>query len=473
MIDTMKPYPEYKESGLPWIGSIPKHWDSLPHRAIFEEIKEQGHVNEPLLSVTIGRGIIRQEDLLANSSKKDSSNLDKSKYKLVDPGDIAYNKMRAWQGSVGVSKYRGIVSPAYIVQRLRGDLKPDYFHYLFRTPGFAKEAERWSYGITSDQWSLRPQHFKMIYSCVPPLYEQELIVGFLRKLDRQVLRFIRNRWRLINLLNEQKQAIINRAVTRGLNADAPLKHSKVDWLGDIPESWTLKRFKYVVSIRSGQVDPKIAPYRDWVLIAPEHIEKHTGVIRLRETAHEQGAISGKYQVEPGEVIYSKIRPALRKAAIAEEKCLCSADMYPLAPRRSEILPEYLLLLLLYGPATRYLIDYSMRVAMPKVNRDALGNCWLWYPDVDTQREIMQSLKDKLLPLNTSLDRAQREINLIREYRTRLISDVVTGKMDVRHVSPPPVREDLEEMVESLEPLNDQPDETDEESMDGEVFHADD
>jgi len=153
-------------------------------------------------------------------------------------------------------------------------------------------------------------------------------------------------------------------------------------------------------------------------------------------------------------MYSKIRPALRKAAIAEERCLCSADMYPLAPRQSEILSEYLLLLLLYGPATRYLIDYSMRVAMPKVNRDSLGNCWLWYPDVDTQREILQNLKDKLLPLNTSLDRAQREINLVREYRTSLISDVVTGKIDVRHLAPSPGSLDLEEAAKALEPLED-------------------
>jgi hypothetical protein len=116
----LQTYPEYKDSGLPWLGSIPRHWDCLPHRAIFEEIKEQGHVNEPLLSVTIGRGILRQEELLAESSKKDSSNLDKSKYKFVEPGDIAYNKMRAWQGAVGVSRYRGAMSitlPDYEMQK--------------------------------------------------------------------------------------------------------------------------------------------------------------------------------------------------------------------------------------------------------------------------------------------------------------------------------------------------------------------
>src|SRR5690606_14783482 len=130
-------YPEYKESGVSWLGKIPAHWDCLPHRAVFSEVKDQGHIDEPLLSVTIAKGIIPQSKLLANSSKKDSSNLDKSKYKLVCPDDIVYNKMRAWQGAIGVSRYRGIVSPAYIVVRLRRAGNPNYFHYLLRTPLFA------------------------------------------------------------------------------------------------------------------------------------------------------------------------------------------------------------------------------------------------------------------------------------------------------------------------------------------------
>src|ERR1035441_4775028 len=106
-----------------------------------------------MLSVTITRGIVRQKALLSDSSKKDSSRQDKSAYKLVQPRDIAYNKMRAWQGAIGVSEFRGIISPAYVVERLRDDSCPRYFHWLYRTPHFAKEAERWSYGITSDMWS--------------------------------------------------------------------------------------------------------------------------------------------------------------------------------------------------------------------------------------------------------------------------------------------------------------------------------
>ena len=238
MIADLQPYPEYKESEQAWLGRVPQHWPVLPNRALFAEVKDREHPDEEMLSVTITKGIIRQKALLTDSSKKDSSRQDKSAYKLVQPRDIAYNKMRAWQGAIGVSDFRGIISPAYIVMRLRGERdQPRYFHHLFRTPYFAKEAERWSYGITSDMWSLRPEHFKMIYTPQPPPEEQAAIVRFLDYANGRLERAIRAKRKVIALLNEQKQAIIHRAVTRGLDPTVPLKPSGIPWLGDIPKHW--------------------------------------------------------------------------------------------------------------------------------------------------------------------------------------------------------------------------------------------
>src|SRR5690606_5046530 len=198
------------------------------------------HPEEQMLSVTIKSGVVPQKILLEDSSKKDSSNQDRSAYKLVCPGDIVYNKMRAWQGAVGLSQYRGIVSPAYVVQRPRSTVDGKYFEYLFRTPAFAKEAERWSYGITSDMWSLRPEHFKVIRSVAPPLDEQRAIVRFLDHATRRIDAYIRAKRKLIALLNEQKQAIIHRAVTRGLDPNVKMKDSGVPWLGEVPEHWEVR-----------------------------------------------------------------------------------------------------------------------------------------------------------------------------------------------------------------------------------------
>jgi len=423
MTHDLKPYPAMKYSGVTWLGKVPEHWKVLPNRALFAEAKERDRADEQMLSVTITKGIIRQQALLAESSKKDSSNQDRSAYKLVRPGDIAYNKMRAWQGAIGASEYQGIVSPAYVVQRPREGVNPRYLHHLLRIPAFAKEAERWSYGITSDMWSLRPEHFKMIYGCLPPFPEQGAIVRFLDHLDRLIRRYIRAKQRLIKLLVEQKQAIIHRAVTRGLDPNVRLKPSGVEWLGQVPAHWTLKRFKFLALVTSGQIDPRKPEHRGKILVAPNHIKSGTGRINCDETAEEQGADSGKYYVREGQIIYSKIRPNLRKAAIASIDCLCSADMYPISVRDSELRPAYLLLLLLSVPFTQYAVDCSLRVAMPKVNREALGGCWFWYPSLEEQDVILAYVKEAGEPLDLAIKRAEREIELFREYRTRLVADV--------------------------------------------------
>lgn len=453
----LQPYPEYKDSGVPWLACIPQHWDCLPHRALFEEIKEQGHVDEPLLSVTIGGGIIPQEDLLAASSKKDSSNLDKSKYKLVEPGDIAYNKMRAWQGAVGVSRYRGIVSPAYIVQRVRGELKLEFFHYLFRTPGFAKEAEHWSYGITSDQWSLRPQHFKMIYSCVPPRDEQDAIILFLKGFDRNVRRFIRNRRRLIEVLNEQKQAIINRAVTRGLDPDVPLKSSGIDWLGEVPDFWRVLRAKYLlreVDVRSldGSETHLSMSQKDGLVPASELTERH-----FHSTSYAGGKV-----IQEGDLVLNRLKAHLGVFSIARQLGVISPDYTVLRPTSKANVSYYELVL-------------KSTPLRPELKRRAKGlveGFWRLYtddfydirlpvPPRDEQAQIVRVCAEDIAGLNGAVKTAEHEIDLAREYRTRLIADVVTGKVDVRHLAPPPGSEGAEEPAEGLEPLDEEAGELDE------------
>ena len=446
----LRPYPAYKESGMLWLGRVPKHWECLPHRAIFEEVKEQGHLDEQLLSVTIGRGIIRQEDLLADSSKKDSSNIDKSKYKLVEPGDIAYNKMRAWQGAVGVSKYRGIVSPAYIVERLRGELRPEYFHYLFRTPGFAKEAERWSYGITSDQWSLRPQHFKMIYSCLPPQDEQDAIVRFLHSFDAKVRRFIRNRRRLIEVLNEQKQAIINRAVTRGLDPDVPLKPSGIDWLGDIPEHWEFKKGKFYFR----EVNQRSSTGKE-ELLSVSHITGVTPRSQKNIYMFKAGSYVGYKLVMPGQIAVNTMWAWMAAIGVSQYHGIISSSYHTYEQiKKFTFNTDYLDLLLRSKTYKYYYFLNSKGITSSRLRLYPEGflNLKFLKPPEDEQRHIVNWLKNATASLDAAITRNYKEIDLIREYRTRLISDVVTGKVDVRHLAPPPGSEDLEETVESLEPL---------------------
>ena len=291
-VGELKPYLEMKDSGIEWLGEVPTHWEVLPNRMLFEEIKERDCPEEPMLSVTIKHGVIRQKDLLEDSSKKDGSNLDKSAYKLVRPGDIAYNKMRAWQGAVGASNYQGIVSPAYVVERPRKGVGSRYFQYLFRTPAFAKEAERWSYGITSDMWSLRPEHFKMIYACLPPPPEQTAIVRFLAHADRRIRRYIHAKQKLIALLEEQKQAIIHHAVTGQIDVRTgepypAYKPSGVEWLEEVPAHWEVIPFKQRVGFQEG---PGI--------MAADFRESGVPLLRISCLRKEVATLSGCNYLDP-------------------------------------------------------------------------------------------------------------------------------------------------------------------------------
>ena len=309
MATVFEPYPECKPAGVPWLGDVPAHWTVLPNRAIFMEVNDQEHPEEQMLSVTIAEGVIRQQTLLEGSSKKDASRLDRSAYKLVQPGDIAYNKMRAWQGAIGVSDYRGIVSPAYVVQRPRKGMDSRYLHYLLRTPAFAEEVERWSYGITSDMWSLRPEHFKMIYSCVPPRAEQTAIVRYLDHADRQMRRYIDGKEILIGLLEEQRQAVVQHAVTRGLDPDVRLKPSGIDWLGDVPAHWEVRRLKWVASLNPSKREVRAPLLADTpVTFLPMERVGRDGRIETGEMLPASDVWNGFTYFEREDVLVAKITP---------------------------------------------------------------------------------------------------------------------------------------------------------------------
>ncbi len=454
MIAGLQPYPAYKDSGVPWLGEVPEHWGVLPNRAVFVEVKERDHPEEQMLSVTITKGVIRQQALLVDSSKKDSSNQDKSAYKLVRPGDIAYNKMRAWQGAVGVSGYQGIVSPAYVVQRPRGGSDSHYFHYLLRTPAFAKEAERWSYGITSDMWSLRPQHFKMIYGCLPPLPEQSAIVRFLDHADRRIRRYIRAKQKLIGLLEEQKQAIIHRAVTRGLDPNVRLKPSGVEWLGDVPEHWEILALKRVLR-RLIDCEHKTAPAVD----TSEYRVARTsavrnGHIRLEGTycttkeAYREWTRRGVPQ--PGDVIFTREAPAGEACLVPSDQNICLGQRTVLMKvRPSNYDPHFLVHMIYAGPPRVRIQLASQGSTVGHFNMDDIGWMAVLKPPLGEQRAIVKWIAQSTQVQDFTIDRARAEIALVREYRTRLIADVVTGKLDVREAAA-----GLPEEAEELEPLED-------------------
>lgn len=453
MITKLKPYPAYKESGMPWLGQVPEHWEVLPGRAVFREINDRGHPDEQMLSVTITRGVLRQADLLADSSKKDSSNEDKSNYKLVQPGDLVYNKMRAWQGAVGVSAYRGIVSPAYIVQRLRSaENLPRYMHFLLRTPLFASEAERWSYGITSDQWSLRAEEFKCIYFSLPPLPEQTAIVRFLDWAEQRIRRVIRARQRRIKLLEEYKQALIHQAVTGSIDVRTgkpypAYKDSGVEWLGQVPEHWE------VVPLCGLGRPKKVTNCVDRELLS---VYLHRGVIRFSDVPDKRTNPTSedlsKYQaVDYGDFVLNNQQAWRGSVGVSKYSGIVSPAYLVLALngrldttyadrllQDRSMVDQYLICSKGVGSIQRNLYwPHLRRVAVP-------------VPPNTEQNAIVLFLDTQTTKIDAAIAATRSEIELLREYRTRLIADVVTGKVDVREVAAQLPEEPSEEEAESID-----------------------
>jgi type I restriction enzyme S subunit len=453
MIAGLRPYPAMKDSGVPWVGEVPEHWEVLPNRAVFREVKERDCPEARMLSVTITKGVIPQAALLKDSFKKDSSNQDKSSYKLVRPGDIAYNKMRAWQGAVGVSEYEGIVSPAYVVQRPREGIAPRYLHYLLRTPAFAKEAERWSYGITSDMWSLRPEHFRMIYSCIPPLREQAAIVRFIDRADRRIRRYIRAKQKLITLLEEQRRAIIHRAVTRGLDFNVRLKPSGVEWLGDVPSHWEDSRVKAEFWCLNRHRVPLSATERGAMTSRQYDYYGASGVIdKVDDYLFDDDLL---LIAEDGANLVLRNLPL---AIIARGKFWVNNHAHILKPKRGNL--EYL-------AAVMERINYQPWIsgaAQPKLTQDRLMSIAIAVAPPEEQDRIVDSVHRDTQTLRLTIARSEREVALLREYRTRLIADVVTGKLDVREAAARlPDDPDEPALVDEPETLTDDEELTDDEA----------
>ena len=428
---SLKSYPRMKDSGLPWLGEIPEHWPLERAKRLFRRMDRPVRDSDEVVTCfRDGMVTLRKNRRLRGFTEA----LKEIGYQGIRRGDLVIHAMDAFAGAIGVSDSDGKGTPVYSVCAPLPGVNSHYYAYATREMARSQWIQALAKGIRERSTDFRYADFGSQPVPVPPVPEQAAIVRSLAYADRRIWRYILAKKKLIALLEEEKQAIIHRAVTRGLDPNVRMKDSGVPWLGEIPAHWSLRRFKFLATINSGQVDPRRPENRDLALIAPNHIQSGTGRVLKLQTAAEQGADSGKYLVGRGQVIYSKIRPNLRKAAIAPCDCLCSADMYPMTHRTGDLSCEYLLLLLLSRPFTKFAVDASMRVAMPKVNREALADFPLWFPGAEEQANILSYVARESTPTDTAVTRLEYMNELLREYRTRLIADVVTGKLDVREAA---------------------------------------
>lgn len=439
-------YSKYKPSGVEWLGEVPEHWDVKRLKFVIAAplkygANEAAELDDPDLPRYVRITDIDDNDGLRAETFK-SLPFDVASEYLLREGDILFARSGATAGktflyrkSWEVCAYAGYLIRARLDKR-KG--VPEYVRY------FTASANYWQWLsstlIQATIQNVSADRYASLWVPLPSLPEQRAIADFLDRETAKIDTLVAKKRTLIERLKEKRSALISRTVTRGLPPGAAraagldphskLKPSGIDWLGDVPEHWAIGKFSREVWIAEGQVDPEVEPYSSMILVAPNHIESGTGRLIALESAADQGAISGKYPCRAGEVIYSKIRPALAKAVIAPVDCLCSADMYPMTST-GRLHSHYLLLVLLSSQFTAWSVLEADRVAMPKVNRETLNDLRLPIPPYVEQEKIAEFVVRETAEIDAMIAKVETATERLQEYRTALITAAVTGKIDVR------------------------------------------
>ena len=417
MAAKLNPYEEYQPVAYDYTTKLPIGWQLLPNIAIFQERIERGHTNEDLLSVTIGRGVIKQADV---DIKKDSSNEDKSKYKLIKVGDIAYNKMRMWQGALGYSDYQGISSPAYVILKPRLKINPRYFHYMFRASFYTNYSKRFSYGIVDDQLSLRYTDFKRMYSIVPPLEVQNSIVAYLDKKNNEIDKFIRNKDKLIGLLEEQRRVIILKTIT-GENTDNDHKEQ----CKEIALKYCCKVIdcKHITPTYVETGIPIVSPGE----LKPYLID-YSG-LRLVSNIDYSKLTEGGRKPLKGDILYSRNASVGAASYVTGTTDFCMGQDVCLI-RSKKYNGQYLEHLLNSDFVLNFVESILIGSTIRRINISDIKCLKVLCPPIEIQSLICEKIVTSTTKIATAISKAQQEISSIKEYREAIITAAITGQINL-------------------------------------------
>jgi type I restriction enzyme, S subunit len=436
-------YERYKDSGVEWLGEMPEHWAVTRLGTLCSKIGSgktpfggaDNYHSEGVLflrSQNVYDEGLHLDDVVYISAETDSDMLGTR----VVPGDILLNITGASLGRTCLvpEDFRPAnVNQHVCIVRLGDPKSRQFVAMAMKSLSVKAQIDAAQNGAARD--GLNFEQIGKIVLALPPLGERAAIAAFLDRETAKIDALVEEQKRLIGLLKEKRRAVVSHAVTKGLDPNVPMKDSGVEWLDEVPEHWELGKFSREVWIAEGQVDPEIEPFASMLLVAPNHIESGTGRLIERASAAEQGAESGKYRCQQGNVIYSKIRPALAKVTLAPEDCLCSADMYPLEGK-GRLANPYLRWVLLSSRFTAWSVLEADRVAMPKINRETLSELRLPVPPLEEQWSINEYLARETEALDALANESERVTSILLERRSALISAAVTGKIDVRGLVEP-------------------------------------
>ena len=427
----MKSYPSYSTYPQLWNEALPSHWKVLPMYAIGREKSISDCVDLPLLSVYLDAGVIpfaEKAERRTNATSKDLS-----KYQRVDVGDFVLNNQQAWRGSVGVSFHTGIVSPAYIIVSLDNQLDSKYANYLLRSRIMVDQYLINSKSVGSIQRNIYWPSLKRTRVIIPPRTEQLQIVQFLNWKLSMVNRLINTKRKEIKAIDAMKRSMVSSAVTRGLNSSAPMKFSGVKWLGDIPAHWQtikLRQILHPVSVKNHPELPLLSVVREQGVIVRDVTDKEANHNYIPDN------LSGYKVVKKGQFAMNKMKAWQGSYGISDYTGIVSPAYFIFDVSFDNL--EYFH----YAIRSKVYVNFfaqasdGIRVGQWDLQMDKMKEIPFIIPPADEQVVIVDYIKRTLPQYDVAIEKLSTEVETLEEYKTKLIADVVTGKIDVRDVEIP-------------------------------------
>lgn len=415
-----------KDSGIEWVGAIPNHWRVSKIKQIVRWKSVKGQPDLPVLSLYRDYGVIPKD---SRDDNHNVTSLDTSGYKVVEHGDLVINKMKAWQGSLAVSEYNGIVSPAYHICKITSEnICKKYLHYLLRDASYLPEYMRLSTGLRVGQWDLSFDDFKNIPFLVPPLAEQERIAAFLDAECAEIDAVLEKTCASIEEYKKLKQAVITQAVTKGIRGDKPMKDSGSVWFEEIPCNWVMKRIKYLFHIKKD-----IAGKEGYTVLS---ITQRG--IQPKDLSKNEGQIAANYSqyqlLAPGDFAMNHMDLLTGWVDISKYSGVTSPDyrVFVLDDTEKNDSSYYLYLMqMCYFNRIFYGLGQGVSgMGRWRLQADKFMNFPVVVPPVDEQKEIVSYLNEKCKQLDTLIRNKQQYLTEIENYKKSLIYEYVTGKKEV-------------------------------------------
>lgn len=429
---SVKKYPKYKDSGIPWIGEIPEEWKLIRLQFCLDEIKEQ---NDPIkskqvLSLVKDKGVMLYEEKgnLGNVAKEDIS-----EYKLAYPNNLILNSMNILIGSVGISKYFGCVSPVYYVFKETDQSDLRFINYIFTTKEFQKELRRYANGIMEIRLRVSAQDIIKRKIAFPPKKEQQKISDYLDEKCGTIDQVIETEEKIIEKLKEYKQSIITKVVTKGLNKLASMKDSEVAWIGKIPQHWEIKRLKYIaISFAKGKGITKEEVVMDGTVSCVRYGEiysKYNNKFDSCFSKTKEEFLATPQYFSYGDILFAGTGELIEEIGknivyVGKEQCLAGGDIIVMRHQENPIFLNYALDSS-YSQAQKSYGKIKLKVV--HISESSVGNILVALPTREEQNSIANYLEEKCSKIDKAISKKEQVIEKLTEYKKSLIYECVTGK----------------------------------------------